>query len=168
MNNNQSIIMLEKIDLEVNPFQYLNKSLSSDIVFGKKIDSYQVIKLPGAARKKIIRDYESGFCIHVYDYDNLIVAMIEVVLQDDSGKYKPYCGKLPFNLKSEMLRKEVNESLGKPQHISDEKMTYFTVDNKSFDSYFCHDIYKFSDGHLTLRYNYYSKHIERIIVSKSG
>jgi hypothetical protein len=166
MKNNQSNIYLEKINIEINPFRYLGQIYSLDIIFGEKIDFYKVINIPGRSRKKMICDYKGGFCFHIYN--DVIVGMIEIVLQDDRGKYNPYLGNLPFNLKSGMLRKETQELLGQPKHTSDKKMTTHLADGQELDCYFCHDVYNFSDGSLILHYNYYSKRIEGITISKSN
>ena len=169
MDNNQSNIYFERIDIEINPFRYLGEieSLDTiDTIFGKRKEFYKVIKIPGKSRKKMICDYECGFCFHIYN--DVTIGMIEIVLQDDKHKYTPYVGKLPFNLKSEMMRKETRELLGQPDHASDRKVTTYTIDNQPLDYYDCDDVYNFSDECLILNYNFYNKNIKRIIISKSS
>jgi hypothetical protein len=165
-DNKPSIDFLEGIDIEANPFRYLRKIRSLDIIFGKKIDDYTVIALPRTFTKKLVRDYERGFCFHIDE--NLVIQTIEIIVQSDSTKYKPYLAKLPFNLASEMTRKEIQILLGEPNHSSDKKMTTYTVDDRKLDCYFCDDKYNLSNGCLILQYNYYSKKLERVILSDSS
>ncbi len=101
---------------------------------------------------------------HIYED---LICSIEVVIQPGVSKHNPYLGKLPFDLMAGMLREEIQAILGYPHHESDKKMTTYAVNNQPLDCYFCHDMYNFPDGHLTVQYNYYSKKIERIIISKS-
>jgi hypothetical protein len=165
MTNSKQNIMIEKIDIEINPFRYLCELDLSNLIFGNKVEYYKVIQVPGTSKIKMICDYEGGFCIHVYN--DLIIKIIEIFLQKEDSKYNPYLGKLPFNIKSGTVRKEVNQLLGKPQHTSDKKTTTYTANNQPLDCYFCHDIYNFSDGCLALHYNYYTKQIKNISISKS-
>ncbi len=41
-----------ELNVEFDPFMYLSAAIPSDIIFGKKIESYTIIKIPRSPTKK--------------------------------------------------------------------------------------------------------------------